>query len=126
MMRKTLIVNVAHPIQEGDGAHPASASVHADLHPPVRELGGPLFTGELAALIRVEDLRHTACASLRLMQGLQAQGPTGTSSSVERATPSRWHCVLMLSFGRGGSMSSAARFTLRAAWTFLPRSPASR
>ena len=43
------------PLDE-DVIHPATTPVHADLDTLLLKLGDPLFFGELAALVRVEDL----------------------------------------------------------------------
>jgi hypothetical protein len=62
----------SEPLDE-NVVHPTPAPVHADLHAPFLEPSGPFFTGELAALVGVEDLRHAACARLCTLQRQQAQ-----------------------------------------------------
>ena len=53
--------------------HPATTSVHADFDPKVRQPCDPFFRGELAALIRVEDLRRAPGTGDGLVQGAQTE-----------------------------------------------------
>ena len=61
------------PLDE-DVIHPSTTPVHADLDALLLKLGDPLFSGELAALIRVENLWFATSASQRLFQSAHAKG----------------------------------------------------
>ena len=61
------------PLDE-DIIHPATTPVHADLDILLLKLGDPLFSGELTALIRVEDLWFATRAAQRLFQCPNAKG----------------------------------------------------
>ncbi len=60
------------PLDE-DVVHPATTPVHADLDTLLLKLGDPLFSGELAALVRVEDLWFATRAAQRLFQSPHAK-----------------------------------------------------
>jgi len=53
---------LSQPLDE-DVVHPAASTIHADLNALFLKLGDPILAGELAALIRVEDLRFATRAS---------------------------------------------------------------
>ena len=61
------------PLDE-DVVHPTASPIHADLDTLLLKLGDPLFSGELAALIRVEDLWFATRAAQRLFQSPHAKG----------------------------------------------------
>jgi hypothetical protein len=52
----------SQPLDE-DVVHPAASTIHADLNALLLKLGDPILAGELATLIRVEDLRFATRAS---------------------------------------------------------------
>ena len=52
-----LVLERAPEAFDEDVIHPSAFAVHRDLHPSVFEHLGEILAGELAALIRVEDLR---------------------------------------------------------------------
>ena len=53
--------------------HPAPFAIHADFHAPLGEPARPFCAGELAALIRVKDLRHALRLRLGSLQREQAK-----------------------------------------------------
>ena len=68
-----LIFYAAPESLDEDVVHPAAFAVHANFDPQILQTTGLLCRGELATLIRIEDLGNLAGVGQSFVESLQAQ-----------------------------------------------------